>query len=298
MACSAGMTVRKAVIPAAGFGTRMLPATKSQPKEMLPLVDVPAIQWVVEEAVACGITDVLVVTGRGKATLEDHFDRSVELERVLEAKGDEAMLARVRRIAEMAEVHYVRQAEALGLGHAVGCAAAHVSDEAFAVLLPDEIFPDADGPLPALLEAHERFGATVIAVRDMPRAEIRFYGAVDPEPVDDGLVRIRDFVEKPEPDEAPSTLGSIGRYVLTPDVLEAIAKTEPGAGGEIQLTDAIRSVARAGEAYAAVFSGRRFDIGNRLGHLTATVELACEHPELGEGMREFLAELVRRSGQG
>lgn len=289
------MPIRKAVIPAAGFGTRLLPATKAQPKEMLPLLDVPMIQYAVEEAAAAGITDVLVVTSRGKGALEDHFDRVAELEAALSESGKDEMLARVRAISELAQVHFVRQPEALGLGHAVGCAAAHVGDEPFAVLLPDEVFPDHD-LLPALVAAHDEWRASVIAVRDMGREDISRYGSVDPEPVASELVRIRGFVEKPPAEEAPSTLGSIGRYVLTPDVFAALEETEPGAGGEIQLTDAIRTIALDGAAYAHVFSGRRFDVGNVVGHLEATIELAWSHPEFGEPFRAFLRDLARREG--
>lgn len=291
------MPIRKAIIPAAGFGTRLLPATKAQPKEMLPLLDLPMIQYAVEEAAAAGITDVLVVTSRGKGALEDHFDRVAELEGALEESGKDELLARVRAISDLAQVHFVRQPEALGLGHAVACGAAHVSDEPFAVLLPDEIFPDRD-LLPALVGAHEQRGASVIAVRDMGRESISRYGSVDPEPVAEGLVRIRGFVEKPSPEEAPSTLGSIGRYVLTPDVFGALEHTGPGAGGEIQLTDAIRTIALDGEAYAHVFEGRRYDIGNVPGHLEATVELAWDHPVFGEPFRAFLRRFAEREGLG
>jgi UTP--glucose-1-phosphate uridylyltransferase len=288
------MNIKKAVIPAAGLGTRFLPATKAQPKEMLPVVDKPAIQYVIEEAVHAGITDILIITGRGKRSLEDHFDRSIELEAVLDRKGDRGQIEELRAISEMADIHYVRQRDALGLGHAVGVARKHVGNEPFAVLLGDEIIPREEGLLPALTGIFDRYGRSVVAVMEVPHEDIRFYGSVRPEPVDENLVRIRDFIEKPAPEEAPSNLASFGRYVLTPDIFEELERTEPGAGGEIQLTDAIRALAQRQAVYAYIYEGRRYDIGRKLGYLRATVELACAREDLGKEFRDFLAEFVHR----
>jgi UTP--glucose-1-phosphate uridylyltransferase len=288
------MTVRKAVIPAAGLGTRFLPATKASPKEMVTVVDRPAIQYVVEEAARAGIDDVLIITGRGKSPIADHFDRSIELERALEAKGDVRMLETLRAISELADIHFVRQKEPLGLGHAVLQAKRHVGREPFAVLLPDEIIPDDEKLLESLIGVYERYGRSVVAVMEVPHDEIRFYGAVKPEPVEENLVRMLDFVEKPEPKDAPSNLGSFGRYVLAPEVFDELERTEPGTGGEIQLTDAINALAKRQTVYAYIFDGRRFDIGRTPGFLRATVELAADRTDVGEGFRDFLGEFALR----
>ncbi|MGH2725046.1 MAG: UTP--glucose-1-phosphate uridylyltransferase GalU [Actinomycetota bacterium] len=286
--------VKKAVIPAAGLGTRFLPATKAQPKEMLPIVDKPAIQYVVEEAVRAGIKDILIVTGRGKRTLEDHFDRSFELEHYLEKGGKYEELKQVREITEMAVVQYIRQRDPLGLGSAVATAEPHVAGEPFAVLLGDDIVLAADPLLRRLVEIYERYGRSVIAVQEVRREDIHLYGAVKPEFVEDDLARVVDIVEKPPPEEAPSNLAAIGRYVLTPEIFDAIRETAPDAGGEIQLTDAIALLAREQAVYAYVFDGQRFDIGKKLDYLRATVELAVERDDLGPGFRDFLADLVQR----
>jgi UTP--glucose-1-phosphate uridylyltransferase len=280
----------KAVIPAAGLGTRILPATKAIPKELLCLVDRPMIQYVVEEAAGAGISDVVIVTSPGKDALAEHFAPAPELERFLEEKGKHDLLAAVRATSELANVSFAVQEEPLGLGHAVWCARDAVGNEPFAVLLPDELF---GGPelLSALAERQERLAAPVIAVMEMPRDEISNYGVVDGEHVEDDLVLMRDFVEKPGPDEAPSNLGSVGRYVLTPDVFEALERTPSGSGGEIQLTDAIATVARATGGYAYVYRGRRHDAGRPLGYVKAIIELAVAHPDLGPDVRAFLADL-------
>ena len=288
------MAVRKAVIPAAGLGTRFLPATKAQPKEMLPLVDKPAIQYVIEEAVRAGIEDILIVTGRGKRSLEDHFDRSLELEKVLEDKGEKATLESIRAISEMADIHYVRQKEPLGLGHAILAASKHVGTEPFAVMLGDVVVSEKDSLLSDLLNVYERYGRSVLAVQEVTREDIRFYGAVLPEPVEEGIVRIRDFVEKPAPDQAPSNLASLGRYVLTPEIFEDLRRTEPGRGGEIQLTDAIRSLAQRQAVYASVFEGKLYDVGRKIDYLRATVELAFEREDLGKEFRDFLSDFAIR----
>lgn len=293
------MRVRKAVIPAAGLGTRFLPATKSTPKEMLPLVDKPGIQYVVEEAVRAGITDILIVTGRSKKTIEDHFDRSPELEAALERGGKTGAAAEMRALAELADVHFVRQHEPRGLGHAVGMARYHVGDEPFAVLLPDDLMAEDSTVLADMVAAHERTGASVLALKRFGPEEISLYGAVETTGVPDahGLVPVTGMVEKPPPGEAPSDLAIMGRYVLAPEVFGCISRLQPGAGGELQLTDAMRMLAGEGGAFLGLpFDSGRYDTGNKLDWLRATVEVALQHPELGKGFREALTEIVRREG--
>ena len=290
------MQVKKAVIPAAGLGTRFLPATKAQPKEMLPVVDTPAIQYVVEEAVRAGLTEILMITGRRKRAIEDHFDRSFELEIVLEQTGKFDELKQIRAISEMATIHYIRQKDPLGLGHAVSVAEAFVGGEAFAVLLGDDLIHPSAPLLPEMIRVHERYGRSVIAVQQVPHDEIGHYGCVEPEWVDDDIARVVSIVEKPEPAEAPSNLAAIGRYVLTPDVFDALRETHPGRGGEIQLTDAINLQAKERAVYAYRFHNGRFYVGNKLDYLKATVEFAIERDDVGESFRHWLAELVRRSG--
>jgi UTP--glucose-1-phosphate uridylyltransferase len=286
------MAVTKAVIPAAGLGTRFLPATKAQPKEMLPVVDKPAIQYVVEEAVAAGITDILIITGRGKRSIENHFDRSWELEYYLEQKGDAKKLEEVRAISEMADIHYIRQKQPLGLGHAVLTAEAHVGDQPFAVLLGDDIL--ADPLLPKMVDVYEQYGRSVLSLLEVPRQDIRYYGSVKPEPVGENLVKVLDVVEKPDPEEAPSNLASIGRYVLTPEIFDAIRNIGPGVGGEIQLTDALRTLIKTQAVYGYLFEGVRYDIGKKIDYLRATVELGADRDDLGEEFRAFLSEFVTR----
>lgn len=288
------MKVRKAVIPAAGLGTRFLPATKAQPKEMLPIVDKPAIQYVVEEAVRAGITDILIITGRGKRSIEDHFDRSFELEHFLETKGKFDELKEVREISEMAMIHYIRQRDPLGLGHAVLVAEDHVAGEPFAVLLGDDIISERTPLLQEMLKVHERYGRSVIAVQEVARSEIGLYGSIQPEFVEERLARIVTIVEKPAPDEAPSNLAAIGRYLLTPEIFDSLRSIPPGKGGEVQLTDAINLLAQEQAVYAYVFEDGRFDVGNKLDYLKATVELAVDREDVGEGLREYLADLVQR----
>jgi UTP--glucose-1-phosphate uridylyltransferase len=288
------MKVRKAVIPAAGLGTRFLPATKAQPKVMLPVIDVPAIQLVVEEAARAGIDDVLIVTGRGQRAIEDHFDRNLELERFLEDKQKFDELKRIRQISDMAEVHYIRQKEALGLGHAVSVAQAHVGDEPFVVMLGDDLIHPSEPLLGEMLRAHDTFGRSVIAAMEVSKQEISMYGCIQPEPFEEDLVRILSIIEKPSPDEAPSNLAVIGRYVLTPEIFDALRRTTPGRGGEIQLTDAINLLAQEQAVYAYRFEGRRFDVGNPLDYLKATVELGAERDDLGPEFRAWLAQYVQR----
>ncbi|MFD9128107.1 UTP--glucose-1-phosphate uridylyltransferase [Kitasatospora sp. NPDC059571] len=288
--------VRKAVVPAAGLGTRFLPATKATPKEMLPIVDKPAIQYVVEEAAAAGLADVLVVTGRGKRAVEDHFDRNTELEAALAARGDLARLDLVRASADLAAVHYVRQGVPRGLGDAVLCAAPHVGDEPFAVLLGDDLVDPAEPLLDAMMRLREEFGGSVLALADVGPREIGRYGCAAVEPVRDGVVRVTDLVEKPEPGRAPSTLAVIGRYVLDPAVFDVLAKTGPGRGGEIQLTDALRTLARdpgtGGPVHAVVFTGRRYDTGDCGEYLRAVVQFACRRDDVGPAFRRWLREFA------
>ena len=288
------MKVKKAIIPAAGLGTRFLPATKAQPKEMLPVVDKPSIQYVVEEAVRAGLTDILIITGRGKRSIENHFDRSFELEYYLETKGKFDELKEVREISEMASIHYIRQRDPLGLGHAVAAAEQHVGGEPFAVLLGDDIISDRMPLLQEMLKVHDRYGRSVIAVQEVARDEISLYGAIEPEFVEDNLARVVSIVEKPDPEDAPSNLAAIGRYVLTPEVFGALRVTEPGKGGEVQLTDAINMLAREQAVYAYVFENGRFDVGNKLDYLRATVEMAIDREDVGGEFRAYLADLVQR----
>ncbi|HEV7865481.1 MAG TPA: UTP--glucose-1-phosphate uridylyltransferase GalU [Acidimicrobiia bacterium] len=286
--------VRKAVIPAAGLGTRFLPATKSQPKEMLPVIDKPTIQYVVEEAVAAGITDILVITGRGKRAIEDHFDRNFELEFYLEEGKKNEELEEVQAISEMADIHYIRQRDPLGLGHAVSVARQHVGSEPFAVLLGDDIMVDDAKLLRSMLDCYERYGRSVVAVLEVAREEIKNYGCVSPEAMEENLVRIRSIVEKPKPEDAPSNLAVIGRYVFTPEIFDALDRITPGAGGELQLTDAIALLMKSQTVYGLVFETGRYDIGKKIDYLRATVELALDRPDLGEEFRAFLADLVQR----
>src|SRR4051794_12197634 len=289
-------SVTKAVIPAAGLGTRFLPASKSSPKEMIPVVDKPAIQYVVEEAVRAGITDILIITGRGKRTLEDHFDRSLELEAELERGGKQELLKEMRRIADLADIHYVRQGEPKGLGHAVSVAAKHVGDQPFVVMLGDDIMHEQSTVLEEMLEVHARTGSSVIALKEFPPSEISSYGCAAVEAFEGEVVRLTDIVEKPAADEAPSNLAVMGRYVLTPAIFAALDEVKPGKGGEIQLTDAIRVLMQDEPVYGFPFHHGRFDVGNKADYLRATVELALERDDLGPAFREFLRELARREG--
>ncbi len=289
--------VRKAVFPAAGLGTRFLPATKATPKEMLPVVDRPAIQYVVEEAVRAGLTDVLLVTGRGKRPLEDHFDRVPELEATLEANGDTERLALVREPAELAAVHFVRQGEPKGLGHAVLRGEQHVGDEPFAVLLGDDIVDERDPLLAELLAVRSRVGGSVVALLEVPRETIRLYGAAALSGDADtsgryDVYRLTDLVEKPDPADAPSSYAVIGRYVLDPKVFEVLHRTPPGRGGEIQLTDALKTLASEDAVHGVVFTGRRYDTGDKLDYLKAVVQLASERPDIGPVFHAWLKEYV------
>lgn len=289
--------VRKAVIPAAGLGTRFLPATKATPKEMLPVVDKPAIQYVVEEAVAAGLDDVLLVTGRNKHSVEDHFDRAWELEAALEKKGDDKRLQRVQKSQILADMHYVRQGDPRGLGHAVLCAAVHVGDEPFAVMLGDDLIDRRDPLLPRMLEVQARFGGSVIALIEVDPSQIHLYGSAAVRPLDDDVFEVTDLVEKAPAGEAPSNLALIGRYVLHPVAFDVLRETGPGRGGEIQLTDALKTMAgmpadAGGGVRAVVHRGRRYDTGDRLDYLRTTVRLASDRSDLGPAFRGWLREFV------
>jgi len=293
-----GMTpkVRKAVFPAAGLGTRFLPATKAQPKEMLPLVDKPLIQYGVEESVRSGIRNIIIVTGRGKSAIEDHFDVSFELENLLARRKRKDLLASVRHVSDMIDISYIRQKEALGLGHAVLRARDLVDQEPFAVVLSDDVI-DAPKPcLQQLLDVYNEYGASVLALMEVPHDRISAYGVVAAEPVpfngtSDRLYRVTDLVEKPPADQAPSNLAIIGRYILTPDIFESIEQGQPGAGGEIQLTDALRHLLSSRPIYGYRFEGKRYDAGDKLGFLQATVEFALARPDLGGKFRDYIKSL-------
>jgi UTP--glucose-1-phosphate uridylyltransferase len=286
--------ISKAVIPAAGLGTRFLPATKAMPKEMLPVVDKPAIQYVVEEAVASGLTDVLMITGRNKTALENHFDRVGELEATLEAKGDTEKLAKVEYSTDLADMHYVRQGAPLGLGHAVLRAHMHVGRESFAVLLGDDIIDPRDALLDRMIDVHQYRGTSVVALLEVDPSQAHLYGVATVEPTDDpDVVRVVDLVEKPAPGTAPSNYAVIGRYVLRPEIFDILEHTPPGKGGEIQLTDALLELAhqpQRGGVYGVIFRGRRYDTGDRLDYIKAIVQLAVERPDLGPELRPWLRE--------
>ncbi|MCR5559018.1 UTP--glucose-1-phosphate uridylyltransferase GalU [Schwartzia sp. (in: firmicutes)] len=284
--------IRKAIIPAAGLGTRFLPATKAQPKEMLPIVDKPAIQFIIEEAMDSGIEEILIITGRNKRSIEDHFDRSIELEMQLKSQGKYDLMKMIEKISDI-QVHFIRQKEAKGLGHAVLCAKQFVGNEPFAVLLGDDLV-DAKVPcLSQLIDVYNDFGGSVLGVQRVPQDRVSSYGIVNPEEIKPNVWKAVDLIEKPSIDEAPSNLAVLGRYVLEPEIFEILEHTEPGRGGEIQLTDAIRELAKKKPVYAYNFFGRRYDIGDKEGFLEATVEQALKQPELRD---RFMAYLVKSIG--
>ncbi len=285
--------IRKAIIPAAGLGTRFLPATKAQPKEMLPIVDKPTIQYIIEEAVASGITEILIITGRNKRAIEDHFDRSLELELTLEKQGKDELLALVQEIANV-EIHYIRQKEALGLGHAILCARQFASGEPFAVLLGDDVI---DAPVPCLkqmMDIYDELGGSVLGVQRVPGQAVSSYGIVKPLPVREKIWRVEDLVEKPSLEEAPSDLAILGRYIIQPGIFSLLEKTKPGRGGEIQLTDALKKLAVKDVVYAYNFNGRRYDVGDKQGFLEATVEFALKRSDLREDFLRYLRAVVEQ----
>ena len=283
--------ITKAVFPAAGLGTRFLPATKAMPKEMLPLVDKPLIQYVVEEAVSSGIEEVVLVTGRGKRAIEDHFDVAFELEEELKAKGKHKILSEVQRIAELVTFCYIRQKKALGLGHAVLTAKRVVGNEPFAVLLGDDII-DAETPvLRQMMDVYQRYPGTILAIQKVPRQQTRNYGIIDARKIENGVYLVKDLVEKPSPDEAPSNFAIIGRYILAPEIFAALEQTKPGKGGEIQLTDGLKLLMAKQPIYAFEFQGKRHDAGDKLGFLKATVEFGLKNAEFGSEFRGYLQKL-------
>jgi UTP--glucose-1-phosphate uridylyltransferase len=290
------MKVRKAVIPAAGMGVRFLPATKAQPKEMIPIIDKPTIQYVIEEALDSGIEDILIISGRGKRAIEDHFDHAPELEAHLAAKGKENELAAVRRISEMGNIHYIRQRQPLGLGHAVGCARAFVGNEPFAVLLGDDVVRSAVPCLKQMLAWHAELGGSLVAIEEVPLEDVSKYGVIKGAQVRPGVYRVEDLVEKPPAEQAPSRLAVMGRYILDPRVFELINQTAPGAGGEIQLTDALRLLVREKPLYGYRFEGRRYDVGHCLGYLKATVDFALEREDVREPFLRYLRGKVANPG--
>ena len=287
--------ITKAIIPAAGFGTRFLPATKSQPKEMLPVVDKPTIQYIVEEAVESGIEDILIVIGRYKSVIEDHFDRSVELEMELEKKGKYDMLEQIQDIAGMANIQFVRQKTALGLGHAVYCAKNFIGNEPFAVMLGDDIVDSPGYPcLKQMMDIYEREQCSILGVKEVARQDIHKYGIVDGDKVGDGLYTVRSLVEKPKAEDAPSNVAIMGRYIITPAVFDILEKTAPGAGNEIQLTDALKMLAGREKILAYAFKGRRHDVGDKLGFLQATVEFALQRDGLKDDFLNYLESVVQK----
>ena len=285
------MSVRKAVILAAGYGTRLLPATKAQPKETLPLIDRPIIQYTVEEAAASGLEQVIIVTSAGKRAVEDHFGRSLELEQALAEKGEEKLLQEIRRISDLANIVYVRQKEQRGIGDAVMTVRDVVGNEPFVLFFPDDVIVSEVPAARQLIAAFESHGGSILAVEEVPPEEVESYGIVDGEPVSEGVYRVRALVEKPKPSEAPSNLGIVGRYVLTPEIFDSIAETPPGKGGELQITDCLSRLLRDQPMFAYRFQGRRYDTGRPLGLLKASVELALERPDIGPEFRQYLRGL-------
>lgn len=289
--------VRKAVIPAAGLGTRFLPATKATPKEMLPIVDKPTIQYIIEETLASGIEDILIITGRSKRAIEDHFDRSIELELNLEASGKTKELELVRKISDI-RIHYIRQKEPRGLGHAILCAKHFVGDEPFAVLLGDDVVDSQVPALKQLIDVYDKTGASVLGVQEVPQEKVSAYGIVAGEPTGEArTVKVNDMVEKPAVEEAPSRLAVLGRYVITPEIFPILEKTEPGRGNEIQLTDALKVLAKEQAMYAYDFEGRRYDVGDKQGFLEAIVEMALKRPDLRDKFLDYLQGIVAKESK-
>ncbi|MTI80562.1 MAG: UTP--glucose-1-phosphate uridylyltransferase GalU [Firmicutes bacterium] len=284
--------IRKAIIPAAGIGTRFLPATKSQPKEMLPIVDKPTIQYIIEEAVASGIEDILIITGRNKRAIEDHFDKSVELEMQLAEKGKDDLLKMVKDIGAMVDMQYVRQKEPLGLGHAILCARKFIADEPFAVLLGDDVVNSNKPCLKQLIDVYDDYRYSVVAVQEVPHEDTNKYGIIAANNVEENVYRVEDLVEKPKVEDAPSNLAVMGRYIISPRIFDFLDKTKPGAGGEIQLTDALKALAQCEAIYGLAFEGKRYDVGDKLGYLKATVEFALEREDLSEEFKKYLREIL------
>ena len=287
--------IRKAIIPAAGLGTRFLPATKAQPKEMLPIVDKPTLQYIIEEAIESGIEEILIITGRNKKSIEDHFDRSVELELELEHKGKVEMLEMVKSISNMVDIHFIRQKEPKGLGHAIYCAKSFVGNEPFAVMLGDDIVYNEGKPcLRQLMDCYDEYKTSVLGVQTVPDGDVDKYGIVDGLKIEGNVTKVKGLVEKPSVDEAPSNMAILGRYIITPSIFEILERTKPGKGGEIQLTDALLELMSEEAIYAYNFEGRRYDVGDKLGFLEATVEYALRKPELKDGFTKYLNTVLQK----
>jgi UTP--glucose-1-phosphate uridylyltransferase len=285
------MKVKKAIIPAAGLGTRFLPATKAQPKEMLPIVDKPTIQYIIEEAVASGIEEILIITGRNKRAIEDHFDKSVELEQELEAHNKEDLLNMVRDISNMVNIHYIRQKEPKGLGHAISCAKTFVGKEPFAVMLGDDVVDSKVPCLKQLIDCYTEYKTTILGVQEVPQSDVSKYGIVKGMHIEDRVYKVKDLVEKPKSEEAPSNIAILGRYIITPQIFDILENTTPGKGGEIQLTDALKTLIQNEAMYAYNFEGRRYDVGDKLGFLEATVEFALKREDLRESFIKYLSTI-------
>jgi len=286
------MKVRKAIIPAAGLGTRFLPATKAQPKEMLPIVDKPTIQYIIEEAIASGIEEILIITGRNKKSIEDHFDKSIELELQLEQSGNEDVLKMVRDISNMANIYFIRQKEPKGLGHAISCAKAFVGDEPFAVMLGDDIVDSEVPCLKQLMDCYVKYETSIIGVQEVPLSEVYKYGIVNGIPIEDRVYKVKDLVEKPKVSEATSNIAILGRYIITPSIFDILENTKPGKGGEIQLTDALKTLISEESMYAYNFMGRRYDVGDKQGFLEATVEFALKREDLKKAFMQYLLTII------
>jgi UTP--glucose-1-phosphate uridylyltransferase len=286
------MKVRKAIIPAAGLGTRFLPATKAQPKEMLPIVDKPTLQYIIEEAINSGIEEILIITGRNKKSIEDHFDKSVELELELEAKGKKELLKEVRKISEMANIHYIRQKEPKGLGHAIHCAKSFIGNEPFAVLLGDDIVYAEKPCLKQMIEVYDEYKTTILGVQEVPAKDVDKYGIISAMKIEARVYKVKGLVEKPKVDEAPSNIAILGRYIINPAIFDILEHTAPGKGGEIQLTDALKELANVEAMYAYNFKGKRYDVGDKSGFLKATVEYALRRDNLKDDFMEYLKGIV------
>jgi UTP--glucose-1-phosphate uridylyltransferase len=288
------LKIRKAIIPAAGLGTRFLPATKAQPKEMLPIVDKPTIQFIVEEAIESGIEDIMIVTGRGKRAIEDHFDKSYELEDTLRAKGQDELLSLVQDISNLVNIHYIRQKEAKGLGHAIYCAKSFIDDEHFAVLLGDDIVDAPEPCLKQMIKVYNEYNRSVVGVQKVPYEDVSKYGIIKGGLIGERVYKIEDMVEKPDSDVAPSNIAILGRYIISPAIFKCLENAKPGKGGEIQLTDALRDLLRSEEIYAYDFIGKRYDVGNKIGFLEANVEFALKRDDLKDEFSEYLKKVVSR----
>lgn len=288
------MKVRKAIIPAACLGTRFLPATKAQPKEMLPIVDKPTLQYIIEEAISSGIEEILIITGRNKKSIEDHFDKSIELELELEKKGRQELLEEVRKISDMVNIYYIRQKEPKGLGHAINCAKSFIGNEPFAVLLGDDIVDSQKPCLKQMIEIYDKYYASVLGVQEVPKKDVCKYGIVDGNIIEDRIYKVNDLVEKPAVEKAPSNIAILGRYIINPTIFEILDNTKPGSGEEIQLTDALKELAQKEAVYAYTFEGRRYDAGDKQGYLEATVEFALKRDDLRDNFLSYLIEIVNK----